>query len=803
MKENQVRISVRNFVEFVLRSGDLDSRFTGSSRAIEGTKAHQKIQQEYKEKFSAGKQIPIEDIMEGQKAKIHYSAEVALKYNIDYKGFNFLIEGRADGVIVEEGKTIIDEIKTVSRPLEFIDEEYNLIHWAQAKCYAYIYALQNQLGNIEVQLTYYNVNLDSKKLLRKNFNIEELQGFFIDLLDRYYMWVEFIKKWKNKRDMSIKTLKFPFENYRPGQRELAVSVYGTIRDKKKLFAQAPTGIGKTISTLFPAVKALGEEKISKIFYLTAKTSTGFVAEETIDKLVALGLRLKTTTITAKEKLCFMEKTNCNPIYCEYAKGHYDRVNDALYKAISLEDIFTRDIIEKYSREYKVCPFEFTLDLTLFSDCIICDYNYVFDPRVYLKRHFENNDSSEFAILVDESHNLPERSREMFSAELYKSPILNLKKQTQGKSRKLSSALGKLNKFMVGLKKLCDTNNHFIDKNFPKDISALLQIFNREAEEYLLSDEVGEEQEELVQLYFDSLNFTKILEFYDERYVTYAEDTGKDVKIKLYCLDPSQLLSKALKRARTAIFFSATLIPMEYFQSILGKEDDDYVIRLNSPFDTNNRTFLIADRISTKYKYRANTYDKIVEYIAAVVRAKTGNYIAYFPSYQYMNEIYIRYIEKYPNDKTIIQTSNMTEQEKVDFLENFKDRTNDNILGFCVLGGTYAEGIDLTEDRLIGTIIVGVGLPQICLERDIIKNYFQEKNGNGYEYAYIYPGFIKILQSVGRLIRTENDKGVILLIDERYSEYAYRRLFPREWYPNMIVNNKDEVSKTIKEFWNQE
>lgn len=779
--DNEVKIAVRELIEFVLRSGSIDNRFTGKSNAVEGIKGHQKVQKSYTDE---------------------YESEVRVKYELEYKDIKIVIDGRIDGVIKSDNNVTIDEIKTTTHDLEFINEDYNSLHWAQAMCYAYMYSDQNNIKEINVQLTYFQLEINEVKKFNRIYNKETLEDFFNMLISKYYEWAKFNQDWCNTRDVSIKQTQFPFAQYRKGQREFAVLVYKSIVERKKLFAQIPTGTGKTISTLFPSIKSLGEGKISKIFYLTAKTSTRFIAEETIDKLVRVGLRLKTTTITAKEKLCFMEKTNCNPIYCEYAKGHYDRVNEALYKAINTEDIFTRDIIEKYSREYKVCPFEFTLDLTLFSDCIICDYNYAFDPKVYLKRHFENKDSSELAILVDESHNLPERAREMFSAELYKSPILSLQKQIQRKSRKLSSALGKLNKFMVGLKKLCDTDSYFVDNSFPQDINVLLQIFIREAEEYLLSDEVGEEQEELLQFYFDSLNFIKISEFYDERYVTYIENTSKDTKIKLFCLDPSHLLSQALKRAGTAIFFSATLIPMEYFQKVLGGGEDDKYIRLNSPFDTNNRVFLIADRVSTKYKYRENSYDKIAEYIGTVVRGKIGNYIAFFPSYQYMNEIYKRYIEIYPNDNAIIQTSNMSEQEKIDFLEKFKDTTNNKILGFCVLGGTYAEGIDLTEERLIGTIIVGVGLPQICLERNIIKDYFQGRNGKGYEYSYVYPGFIKILQGVGRLIRTENDKGVILLIDERYSEFSYRKLFPKEWYPNVIVRNKNEISKTIKEFWNQ-
>lgn len=798
MKDNQIKISVRSLVEFVLRSGDLDSKFRGSSRAIEGTKAHQKIQKEYKTKFSKEKQIPLEELVEDRKVKIEYTAEVSLKHTAIYKDFYFVIEGRADGIIIEGLEVIIDEIKTVTKPLEVVDEDYNFLHWAQAECYAYIYAVQNNLEHIGVQITYYNINTDETKKLRKEFNLKELEVFFFDLLDRYYIWANFLKDWRIKRNSSIKNLSFPFKYYRKGQRELAVAVYGTIKEQKKIFVQAPTGIGKTISTVFPSIKAIGEGLISKIFYLTAKTITRSVAEEAVNKMVSDGLELKTVTLTAKDKICFKEKASCNPEECEFAKGHFDRANDALNEILNKENIMDREVIVEYSRKFNICPFEFSLDLALWADCIICDYNYVFDPRVYLRSFFDNEE--EYTFLIDEAHNLVDRSRQMFSAELYKQPFLELKKIMKTKEPKIAKVLDKINSYMLKLKKLCEEENVYIQKKEFEEIYPLLKRLIAESEEWLTKNNNSEGYEQLLELYFNSLSFIRISEIYDDAYISYVEKEGSDVKIKMFCLDPSHLLRESIKRGKSAVLFSATLSPIDYFKDILGGSEKDYIMRLPSPFSLENRLILIANRISTKYKYRENSYLSIVDYINGVISCKKGNYIVFFPSYNYMKVVYEKFCEKYPRVNTMIQESNMLEEEKEKYLYKFKEKNEKGLVAFAVLGGIFSEGIDLKGDRLIGTVIVGVGLPQLCLERNIIMDYFNEKNNLGYEYAYIYPGMNKVLQAAGRVIRTEEDKGAILLIDERFGNTSYRTLFPKEWYPNISVRSVKDMQNNLVEFW---
>lgn len=778
--KEKIKVSVRNLVEFVLMHGDIVSGFTGSSRNTEAIKAHQIVQKSYGE---------------------GYSKEVPLSFNVESEDIVLEIGGRIDGLYVGEDKIIIDEIKTTTLDLDLIEEDHNILHWAQAKCYAYIYSVQNNLQSIHVQITYYNLDSKDTKKFIKEINIDELKNFFSDLMQQYFHWARIMVSWNEKRNSSINKINFPFPTYRKGQRELAVAAYKTIKEGNKLFAQAPTGIGKTMATIFPTIKALGEGHISKIFYLTAKTITRTIAEKAVDNLKEDGLKLKTLTLTAKDKICFKEKTECNPDRCEYAKGHFDRVKTALEDVFSL-DTFTREVIEEYSRKHKVCPFEFSLEVSNWADCVICDYNYVFDPSANLKRFFLDS-GGDFAFLIDEAHNLVDRGREMFSVQLNKKSILDLKKVSKGTAPKLHKILNKLNTSFIDYRKKCeeDEENCLVQKEAPKELYPLLSEFLGTAEKYLLENKDSSFHEELLQLYFNVFSFLRTAEYYDERFVTYIEALGNDVVLKLFCLDPSYLLSEGMKKGKAAILFSATLSPMDYFIQVLGGDEKSYRIRLSSPFPRENLCLLVEDKVSTKYKRREYTYDKVAEAINNVVKSKIGNYLVFFPSYQYMNEVYNRFIALNDTVKGIVQSSGMSEEERENFLNNFTEASEEALVGFAVMGGIFGEGIDLTGDRLSGAIIVGVGLPQICLERDIIRDYFDEAKGTGFEYAYIYPGMNKVMQAVGRVIRTEKDRGVVMLIDERFSDNTYRRLFPVEWQPIRVGKDLNNTKLILDKFWN--
>ncbi|NLW21840.1 MAG: ATP-dependent DNA helicase [Tissierellia bacterium] len=775
----QIKISVRNLVEFVLRSGDIDNTFVGSTRAVEGTRAHQKVQNSYGEE---------------------YTPELVLSHILEYEDFTIEVEGRVDGIIRIDGNIIIDEIKSTMRPLDEIDEDYNLLHWAQGKCYGYMYAKENKLEELNIQLTYFNIEWEETKKFIRSYTFKELEEFFLGLIEKYVEWANMTFYWQLLRDEAIRELTFPFKSYRKGQRKLAVAVYQTILNGKNLFAQAPTGIGKTISTIFPSIKAIGEGIASKVFYLTAKTITREAALNSIKQMAGKGLRLKSIVITAKEKICLNENVKCNPKDCPYAKGHYDRVNKAIMDVLNNEDMMTRDIVLKYADFYRVCPFEFSLDLSLWSDIIICDYNYVFDPNVSLKRFFEGS-GDDYIFLIDEAHNLVDRSRDMFSSEITKEPFLKYKRLFKEEFPHISKAFNKCNKIMNKIKRDYLSNEKFYyQKEEISDLYSPINKLIRELEEWLIEEKGHEFYEEVQELYFQLLRFIKIVDLYDERYVTYVEAVGKDILLKLFCIDPSHLLSEILKKGRAAIFFSATLTPLDYYRDLLGGDEEDFIIRFPSPFPQNNLCLLIGDTISTKYKDRDKTYLDIVEYIEEFISQKGGNYLIFFPSYEYMEKIYLSFIDRNPDIKTIIQERSMMEEDREKFLDKFCLKNEDTMVAFAVLGGIFSEGIDLIGDKLIGAVIVGVGLPQICFERNIIREYFQYENGQGYEYAYMYPGMNKVLQAAGRVIRSEEDKGAILLIDDRFATIKYKRLYPREWSHYKRVRDSKDIRVRLMEFW---
>lgn len=773
-----VRISVRNLVEYVLRSGDIDNRFVSMSRAVEGTLAHQRVQKGY--------------------AKGDLK-EVGLKHSMEYGEFTFQIEGRADGILFTDNGIVIDEIKSTTRDLKELADDINLRHWAQGICYGYIYAYQNSLQSIGIQLTYFHLETEDKASFKRTMTFVEAEGFFLDLLDRFIRWAGLTFDWGEKRDSSIESLEFPFPSYRKGQRELAVAAYKTIKEGKSLFAQAPTGIGKTMSTLYPALKAMGEGQSDKIFYLTAKTLTREVPLHSMELLSKRGLRAKSLVVTAKDKVCLNDEVKCNPRECPYAKGHFDRVNDAIIDLFDKEDILTRDIIKHYSQKHRVCPFEFQLDMSLWSDVVICDYNYVFDPQVYLKRFFDM-EKGNYVFLIDEAHNLVDRSREMFSADLKKTQLAEIKPIVKERSPKLYKAMNGIIKILnaqrdrEGISEGCYQSEELSEIYFP--IKKALTIM----EVYLTEQRDTEGYDIVLQLYFDLLSFIRISDLYGEDFVTTLQGNTKEIHLRLFCVDASRLLRNGVKRGRSAIFFSATLTPMDYFKEVLGGEKEDYHIRLSSPFPRENLGLVVNGDISTRYRHRGETFEEIAEMIHDFVQSKQGNYLIFFPSYVYMNKVFELFSSKYPGQNAVKQDGGMDEKAKESFLADF--HLEDDLIAFAVLGGTFSEGIDLAGDRLIGAVIVGVGMPQLGFERNIIKNFFDNSLGEGFNYSYIYPGMNKVLQAAGRVIRTESDRGAILLIDDRYLTARYKALMPTEWSGFKTVRSSADLREYLAEFWDE-
>lgn len=795
MEEQVIRISVRALVEFILQSGDIDNRIASADKdAMQmGARMHRKIQRQMGSS---------------------YHPEVTMKIQIPFEGFTLQIEGRADGVMETDEGTVIDEIKGVFKNLDTMKEPVQ-VHLAQAKCYAFIYGEQNGLDSMGVQMTYCHLETEEIRRFRSEYEMEELRKWFYELTDQYEKWARFQVEWKKLRNQSIKQTEFPYE-YREGQKDLVTSVYRTILRKKKLFIQAPTGVGKTMATVFPAVKAVGEGLAEKLFYLTAKTITRTVAQQAFEILKegphrengqiseSEQMRYKTIVLTAKEKICFCDKAECNPDYCPYAKGHYDRINDAVYEMITETDDLSRSAIEQQAKKWQVCPFELGLDLSLWADAVICDYNYVFDPNARLKRFFGDNVKGEYLFLIDEAHNLVERGREMYSASLYKENIMKVRQLVKERDGKLARQLEDCNKQLLALKRECDGCQVLGSAG---GIYLKLLSVMAEMERYLEECTEEEIREEVLALYFEVRMFETIYERLDENYMIYSEiDKEGKFQIRLFCVNPSVNLKESLDKGISTVFFSATLLPIRYYKELLSTEKDDYAVYARSVFDKKNRLLMVGNDVSTRYTRRGEKmYHRYALYLKEMALAKTGNYMAFFPSYRFMEEVYECFLDMVEEENIqldcLIQAPYMSEEAREIFLEGFEEERDVSLMGFCVMGGIFSEGIDLSEDKLIGAAIIGTGLPQVCRERELLKEYFDKKEMRGFDYAYVYPGMNKVQQSAGRVIRTEEDRGIILLLDDRFQEKRYKETFPREWEGYQMCNIKN-VKEKIRKFWDQ-
>ena len=782
VEKTQLHISIRDLVEFIFREGNLDNRagkFVSTKAMNEGSRIHREIQKS----------------MEGD-----YQAEVPLKYTLATELYDLSIDGRADGVFTnEEGIISIDEIKCTHLDFRYLEEPI-YVHLAQAMCYAYIFARDNALDTIAVQMTYVHLDTKRKQYFHKIYSYDELEEWFDTLVKRYRKWTDFQVKWKNKRQASIHLLEFPYE-YREGQKDLVSDVYRTIHRKKTLFIQAPTGVGKTISTIFPAVKAVGQGLSDRIFYLTAKTITATVAKETFQLLHEHGYIAKTIQLTAKEKLCLCEEMDCNPVNCPYAEGHFDRVNDAVFELLQNSDTFTREEIIEQAKKHRVCPFEMSLDVATWVDNIICDYNYVYDPNVYLKRFFQEGIKGEYIFLVDEAHNLVERAREMYSASLYKEDFLAIKRIMKVYSKPIERLLDRCNKIMLEYKRACTT---YVMHEHISNLHFALLCLGKELDKFFQKPVEFAGRKEVLEFYFNVNNFLNVHELVDEHYEIYSEiqEDGRFM-VKLYCVDPSQNLQKCIDKGNSTIFFSATLLPIQYYKSLLSSKKDNYAIYAKSTFSDKQRLLLIGNDVSTKYTRRNDAeFEKIADYIVKTVNCKKGNYMVFFPSYKLMNQVYELFHNMEQEEVvSICQQMGMKEEEREAFLQSFEKEYETSFVAFCVMGGIFSEGIDLTNDRLIGAIVVGTGLPQISNERDILKNHYDRLSGDGFDYAFRFPGMNKVLQSAGRVIRTTEDKGVILLLDERFLQSEYKALYPREWDKRSVCNTHT-VEQMVSDFWKQ-
>lgn len=750
----EIKVSVRSLIEFYYRQGDLDMvTYISNSRMQQGIRAHQKLQ---------------------NSRPPEYEPEISITYMHATEAFDLIIRGRMDGLYRNEDRLILEEIKSITQDPSQIGEHSYLLWWGQAKIYAAILCRQEGISEIDIQLALYHLDKRAETIIKESFTADDLQDFLAAVIAKYFQWAARLSERQKQRDLSLAKLEFPYPDYRKGQRQMAVSVYHTIRDKGQLLVQAPTGIGKTLAAVFPAMKAIGTGLIDRIFYLTARTTGKNIAASTTEILVQKGLDCRVVVLTSKDRICFNPEKACHPDECEYAKGFYDRLGAAIDDIFATR-IYDRATIEEYSLKHRVCPFEFSLDIALWCDCIICDYNYAFDPRVYLRRFFESVDER-YTFLVDEAHNLVDRAREMFSRELYKSDTLALRRKIKDKLPEIYKHLGKINAVFLQYKKeMAEDEEHRLE--FPLEFDRPGRKFVKATDKWLATNQKTDFRADLLEYYFNVNGFLWGLENYDECYRTLYQRDRSDLYIKLFCLDPARQLAVCLQRCQSVIFFSATLTPFEYYRELFGCQPETAVKSLPSPFPPQNLRINLS-RIQTRYRSRQQTLQELSEAITSFLHRQTGNVLVFFPSYKYMQQSLELIQQVEHKHQLLIQKSGMSELQRDEFLAEFQ-KAEELTAGFAVMGGVFGEGIDLTGKSLTAAVIVGVGLPGIDQQRELIRDYYEDRI-KGYDYAYTFPGFTRVLQAVGRVIRTETDKGNILLIDDRFFTMRYRQLYPGWW-----------------------
>ena len=693
---------------------------------------------------------------------------------------------------------------------------------ALLKTNAYFYAAKHSLSRINVRIVLCFKGNKSIKIIEDSFTIDSLKRDYLALLERADFFGRLMLERKNEILPRAKKVPFPYNEIRGGQEQMIKSIYRGILKQKNVFVQAPTGIGKTVSSLYPAVRALSEGRVDKIFYLTAKASTRREAWGAMKKLHSAGARLKTIVISAKDSVCLCPKkiasgqsagNFCNSFDCEFARGYYDRVNDAIKELVENYSGYTLSLIDSVAKKYRVCPYELSLDLSLLCDVIICDYNYIFDPIIYFQRYFgEGGENGRYVFLIDEAHNLPDRAIDMYSASLSRNAFEAVASLLPPHDSELLNELDGFLLLLEKSKELCRDNmlkndkgeeqGYYISKNSYTEIEKHVEKLSSVMGAWIRKNRLSPILSDVKRLYADIMKYKKISELYDEHYMFFIEVFGGDVKVRLSCLDPSHQLALCHKRAISSVMFSATLEPIDYFSDILGGDKSSIKVQLPSPFKQNNLGLFCVDSINTRFEERESSYKKIASCIAATVSGRAGNYIVFFPSYKYMSEVQKEFEKKYPKVKVFAQSTNMNYAQKEEFLAQFKDDEGILRVGFCVLGGSFSEGIDLPGSRLIGTIIVGVGLPGISNERNIMKEYFDNTREGGYDYAYTYPGMNRILQAAGRVIRTESDRGVVVLLDDRYSTEQYKMMFPLHWSHAKYAHSAQDLAGEVKKFWKE-
>ena len=775
-----IRISAKDIVKFIYSGGDLTSEFQSNKRALEGIEAHSYLQNKYHS--------------DDQK-------EVFVETNFLYEDYSFHITGRMDGLLKENNKLIIEEIKSTKTDLDLLEIDTRPEHLMQAKMYAYIYITNNNLKSINVRLTYITVEGYETKSFNKRYNLSQLHKFFIKTIESYTKWLEIFNQHQEEKLKSIVGLSFPFEEYREGQYKFMGAVYQTLIKKDILYSIAPTGIGKTVGSLYSALKTINNER-EKIFYLTAKNAGKKIVVDTVNLLKKNGLICKTTVINSKEAMCLMDKVDCDPDICPYSKGFFDRLRGAVEDIFVHNDVYDRKLIKDYGTYHSICPHEFSLELSNYSDLVICDYNYAFDPRVHLIRYFEDDYFSP-KLLIDEAHNMVDRSRSMYSCSISKESLINLRKAANKVKPSVRSRIKKLLDYIDVFVKdnEIEKTQFFYQDEIDDTLLNYTEGITNKLERVLSENKKFAKRDKVLDGYFELLQFVRLSEFYNENYKYIVQIVEDNIIVTLSCLDASNyILDTIQNRVSGVVFFSATLFPVDYYVKLITKGVGK-TISIPSPFKQSHLGLFIDDSTSTRYRDRQRSISNIIDSIYALAETKIGNYIIFFPSYVYLNMVLDEFnTEDY---QMLIQTRNMSLYQRNIMLNEFNTLNDKSKVAFFVLGGSFSEGIDYIGEMLSGVLIVGVAMPQFNKYNELLRNHFDDEFNQGFDYAYTYPGMNKVIQAVGRVIRTNYDIGVAILFDDRYSHVKYKDLFPKNWNHALRITKGQYLQSYLEDFWKKQ
>ncbi|HYD80174.1 MAG TPA: helicase C-terminal domain-containing protein [Paucimonas sp.] len=746
-------VAVRALCEFTAKRGDLDLRFTPSPSAQEGIAGHAVV---------------------AARRKTGYQTEIALSG--EYR--QLTVRGRADGYDPERNR--LEEIKTYRGKLDGMPDNHRHLHWAQAKIYGWLQCRRLGLSGIELALVYFDIGSQRETVFAETHSAEALQLHFEEHCERFLAWAEQELAHRAARDRALKGLRFPHAEFRPGQRALAEAVYKGTASGRCLLAQAPTGIGKTVGTLFPVLKACPSQQLDKVFFLAAKTSGRGLALDALKTIRrgAAPLPLRILELVARDKACEHPDKACHGESCPLARGFYDRLPAARAAALRIE-LLDQAAVRETALAHDVCPYYLSQDLARWSDVVVGDYNYFFDLSAMLHGLTIANEWR-VATLVDEAHNLVERGRKMYSAELDQAAFLNLRRNVP---QALAKAFARIHRAWNALLKE-QAGPYRIHEAPPHKLLAALQGAAGEMTEYM-AEHPAAVSADLQAFYFDALHFLRVAELFDANSlfdVTLdAGIPGKGRKRSILCLRnivPAPFLGQRFAATRSTILFSATLSPWYFYADTLGLPDATAWIDVESPFTAAQLSVRIAADISTRYRDRDDSLAPIADLIARHYRENPGNYLAFFSSFEYLQKSVELFRRRFPDIPAWEQARRMEEPERDAFLARFVPSGRG--IGFAVLGGAFGEGIDLPGDRLIGAFIATLGLPQLNPVNEQIKQRMQQLFGAGYDYAYLYPGLQKVIQAAGRVIRTPEDRGTVYLIDDRFARSEVRDLLPKWW-----------------------